>query len=93
MKSTKDLHKGFWERHTPVNISKASVKLFRENTDAVIISMPSKTTACGYEVKKVTNIHEIRECGSTAVVEDSPSLITREKCFIEITYENPWYIS
>jgi hypothetical protein len=47
--------------------------------------MPSKTATYSCEVKEIAIIHEVVEEGSSIVVKDSPSLITRKKSFIEVT--------
>jgi len=59
MEPTKNLNKCFWKVHALVNISQTSIKLFRENADAIVISMPSKPSACGCEVEKVASSHKI----------------------------------
>lgn len=59
MEPTKNLDEGFREVQALVNISQSSIKLFGENADAVTVSMPSKLSTGGCEIKEVARIHEV----------------------------------
>lgn len=59
MEPTQNLNKSFREGHAQCNISQTSIKLFREDADAIVISMPIKPSTCGCEVEKVASHHKI----------------------------------
>lgn len=89
MQTTQDLNESFKEGYTPVNIGKATIKFLRKGMDTVVVSVPSKTTTSCCQIQEVAIIHEIGEKGSTVVMENASPLVTREKCFIKITYDHP----
>lgn len=89
MQTTEDLNKTFGKGKAPVNICQTSIKLFREDADAIIVLVPRKTTTSCCKVKKVALIYEVRESGSSIMMERTTTLLTREMSFIKITYEHP----
>ena len=85
MKSTKDLHKCFWKRDTPFNISQSSIKLFGEDSNTIVIAMPSEAGNCSSDIKKVAVFHEIWKLSCFVVLEDAPYLVTGKNGFIEVS--------
>jgi hypothetical protein len=78
VKPTKNFHECFREVHAPIHIGNTSVKLLGENSKTVEIAMPSVAGTCCSDVKKVGVIHEIREQSCSVVLEDAPSLVSRD---------------